>query len=284
MVLLLNNPPASINKTRSNYDVLSWSTLDNATITRWLTSVWDIQRSKEEKKLGIQRVMPMELINRLIMMYSKVGDVVVDPFMGSGSTLASAYVLIRKGVGFEIYDDLVNVAVKRLKELEEESRGYVPLTLPDRLALEMDSVRREVDHEPIIIKDDARNVDKYLERESVDIVLTAPPLFNPAPGSLRGLDPRDLALITNHESYMGELGKIIAKLWTILRRGGFMIMTVEDMRAGPIIYPLHVDLITMMKGMNFSLRDIIIWDKRKEYDPKSITGIVHEYIIIMEKS
>ncbi len=124
--------------------------------------------------------MPMELINRLIMMYSKVGDVVVDPFMGSGSTLASAYVLIRKGVGgFEIYDDLVNVAVKRLKELEEESRGgYVPLTLPDRLALEMDSVRREVDHEPIIIKDDARNVDKYLERESVDIVLTAPPLFN----------------------------------------------------------------------------------------------------------
>ncbi len=64
-----------------------------------------------------------------------------------------------------------------------------------------------------------------------------------------------------------------------------MIMTVEDMRAGgPIIYPLHVDLITMMKGMNFSLRDIIIWDKRKEYDPKSITGIVHEYIIIMEKS
>lgn len=284
MVILLNNPPALINKARANYDVLSWSTLDNATIARWLTSVWDIQRSKEEKKLGVQQVMPMELINRLIIMYSKAGDVVVDPFMGSGSTLASTYALIRKGVGFEIYDDLINIAIKRLKELEEESRGFAPLTLPDRLTLEMDMVRQKVDHEPIIIKDDARNMDKYLERESVDIALTAPPRFNPAPSGLRGLDPRDLAVITNYENYMGELGKIIAKLWTILRKGGFIIMTVEDAMVGPIIYPLHVDLITMMKGMNFNLRNIIIWDKRKEYDPKTITGIVHEYIIVMEKS
>lgn len=78
--------------------------------------------------------------------------------------------------------------------------------------------------------------------------------------------------------------KVLALARQLLRRGGFMIIIIGDVNAGPVIFPLHVDLINMLKKLNLEVRDIFIWDKRKDYDPKSLTGKVHEYIMIFEKT
>ncbi len=283
MVTVLNSVQLINISRKMSSDLLSWSTLDNSTMARWLVSVWDIGKTKDEKRLGAPIVTPLELINRLIIMYSKVGDAVLDPFMGTGSTMVSAYMLIRKGIGFEIYKPLIDLAVKRLNEVEE-MRGPQPLSLPDALTLEMDALRREVDHEPVLVMDDARNMDKYIAEESVELVLTAPPPFIFGLGGARNLDPRDIGGINDYATYLEELVKILALARRSLKKGGFMIIIIGDVNAGPTIFPLHVDLINTLKKLNLETRDIFIWDKRKDYDPKSMTGKVHEYIMIFQKT
>jgi len=283
MVVILNSVQLIKPSRKVSSDLLSWSTLDNSTMARWLVSVWDIAKTKDEKRLGVPTITPLELINRLIIMYSKVGDVVLDPFMGTGSTVVSAYMLIRKGIGFEIYKPLIDLAARRLSEVEE-MRGPQPLSLPDALTLEMDALRRDVDHEPVLVIDDARNIDKYMAGETVELVLTAPPPFVFGLGGTSRLDPRDIGGINDYSTYLEELVKVLALARQLLRRGGFMIIIIGDVNAGPAIFPLHVDLINMLKKLNLEVRDIFIWDKRKDYDPKSLTGKVHEYIMIFEKT
>ncbi len=62
-------------------------------------SVWNISRSR--KSDGHPAVFPDELARRIIKMYSFVGDTVLDPFLGSGTTIKVARELGRDGVGYE---------------------------------------------------------------------------------------------------------------------------------------------------------------------------------------
>jgi DNA modification methylase len=64
-----------------------------------------------------------------------------------------------------------------------------------------------------------------------------------------------------------------------------------DIRKNSTFYPFHSDLIKKMDEINFSLNDIIIWDRQKEYNrmrplgyPYSfIVNKIHEYILIFKK-
>ena len=57
---------------------------------------------------------PYELPFRLIKAYSFVGETVLDPFLGSGTTLSAARDLKRNGIGYEINSDIAEVAIKSL--------------------------------------------------------------------------------------------------------------------------------------------------------------------------
>lgn len=57
---------------------------------------------------------PKSLIDRFIMIYTKPGDLVVDPFMGSGTTILSAITLGRRAIGFESNKEYFNLAEKRI--------------------------------------------------------------------------------------------------------------------------------------------------------------------------
>ncbi len=61
---------------------------------------------------------PLELPRRLILLYTQPGDVVLDPFMGSGSTAVAAARLNRHYVGFELSEEYVALANARLAELK----------------------------------------------------------------------------------------------------------------------------------------------------------------------
>ena len=62
--------------------------------------------------------MPENLLARIISVSSRSGDVVLDPFSGSGTTTAAAYQLGRKYVGIDISESYVDNAMKRLAELK----------------------------------------------------------------------------------------------------------------------------------------------------------------------
>jgi site-specific DNA-methyltransferase (adenine-specific) len=68
-----------------------------------------------EKQNGHLAMFPEELPKRLIKMYSFVGDTVLDPFTGSGTTNLSASNLNRNSIGYEINADFINVIKEKLK-------------------------------------------------------------------------------------------------------------------------------------------------------------------------
>lgn len=77
---------------------------------------WEMSPAKASE-VGHPAPFPEELPRRLIRMYSFVGDIVLDPFLGSGTTAAVAEQLGRKGIGYEINPDYVKLAKQRLSQL-----------------------------------------------------------------------------------------------------------------------------------------------------------------------
>ena len=65
---------------------------------------------------------PIDLIDRIINGFSNPDDLILDPFMGSGSTAVSALKNGRKVVGFELREDYCNIIAKRIDYMLEEER------------------------------------------------------------------------------------------------------------------------------------------------------------------
>lgn len=64
--------------------------------------------------------MPLELARDLVKSYSNVGDLVLDPFSGSGTTAVAALFEYRRYLGFEIWDKAYRISSKRLKKAHQE--------------------------------------------------------------------------------------------------------------------------------------------------------------------
>ncbi len=88
------------------------------TITReqfmeWTKSVWTMS-PESARKVGHPAPFPIELPFRLIQLYSFTGDIVMDPFMGSGSTALAALKSDRKFVGYEVDPQFVELSQSRI--------------------------------------------------------------------------------------------------------------------------------------------------------------------------
>ena len=78
---------------------------------QYFTGHWNFPGEKQDKHLAM---FPEELPKRLIKMFSFVGDTVLDPFLGSGTTSLSAKNLNRNSVGYEINQDFLPVIKDKL--------------------------------------------------------------------------------------------------------------------------------------------------------------------------
>jgi len=94
------------------------------TITRdefleFTKSIWTFQ-TVSARKVGHPAPFPVELPYRLIQLYTYKGEVVLDPFMGSGQTAIAAVKTGRHYVGYDIEKEYVGLAEKRIKEFAME--------------------------------------------------------------------------------------------------------------------------------------------------------------------
>jgi modification methylase len=76
-------------------------------------SVWEV-RPESAKKIGHPAPFPLELARRVIKLYSYVGDVVLDPFCGSGTTCVTAKQFSRRYVGIDNNQEYCQLAERRL--------------------------------------------------------------------------------------------------------------------------------------------------------------------------
>lgn len=80
-------------------------------------SVWKI-KPESAKRIGHPAPFPLELAKRVISLYSYVGDAVLDPFAGSGTTLVAAKEMGRAYVGYEIEPKYCEIAKERLENIQ----------------------------------------------------------------------------------------------------------------------------------------------------------------------
>lgn len=79
----------------------------------WTKSIWKMN-TESAKKVGHPAPFPEELPRRLINLFCFENDVVLDPFMGSGTTAVAAIKNKRRYVGYDVSEDYVKIANERI--------------------------------------------------------------------------------------------------------------------------------------------------------------------------
>lgn len=95
----------------------------------WTNGLWTFN-GESKKKIGHPAPFPLELPRRCVKLFSFVGDTVLDPFMGSGTTLIAATLHGRKAIGIDIDEGYCRLAQRRIEDASQAaSTGPVELPL-----------------------------------------------------------------------------------------------------------------------------------------------------------
>lgn len=134
--------------------------LSKMTAEEWNTFFaghWNFSGAKQSNHIAMY---PEELPRRLIKMFSFIGETVLDPFAGSGTTSLAAKNLDRNSVGFEINPEFIPVIKEKLDVLQSDMNGtaYEFLSQHD---LNID-FKKEIQKQPYIFKD-PHTLDKKID-------------------------------------------------------------------------------------------------------------------------
>ncbi len=96
------------------------NTIDKKDFVEWSKSIWNFS-AVSAKKIGHPAPFPVELPRRLIEFYSYEGDIILDPFIGSGTTAIASLELGRHFVGYDISAEYVKLAKKRITQFKKQN-------------------------------------------------------------------------------------------------------------------------------------------------------------------
>jgi len=219
-------------------------------------------------------VFPIGLAKRVIGLFTHQGELVVDPFVGSGTTLVAAQDLDRNAVGFDLHEKYVRVSEGRL------------------LQPTLGSSSRQ-----LAIQDDARNIPEYLREETVALIFTSPPYANllnrrrlnkSRRGDLRkskqyleieqySQDARDLGTLDPPE-FGKAMGDIFRGMLPLLRPKAHCVINVPDMWWNNKRITLHIVVVEALRRAGYELRNTIIWDRLNIVNKVGIFGWPSNYI------
>jgi len=91
------------------------NTITKEQFMEWTKSIWTM-KAESARRIGHPAPFPEELPYRLIQLYTFKDDIILDPFMGSGTTAIAALQSKRKYVGYDICEQYVELAQKRINE------------------------------------------------------------------------------------------------------------------------------------------------------------------------
>lgn len=272
--------------------------LDGRTWERFSISVWsNIRKTPEELKLGHPAMFPLELMIRLIQCFTSSEDkVVFDPFAGIGSTPIAAESMGKVGIGIELSREFCQKAERRQIAVGPrfDEGGEIKGKMLNDLLLPAEPGERRIH------ADDARNLLKYVSPGSVDLVITSPPYWDillqersADQKEIRhyGEEEADLGKISGYNQFLEAMKEIFAEVYEALKPGKYCVVIVMDLRKKAKFYPFHADVANMMQSLGFIYDDLIIWDRRHEYNNMRPLGYpykfrinkAHEFILIFQK-
>ena len=216
---------------------------------------------------------PITLARKAVDLFTHKGELVLDPFVGSGTTLIAAQDAGRNAVGFDLQKKYIKLTESRLAENSQlfgESKQ-------------------------IAVCDDALNIRNYLKAESVSLVFTSPPYANLLNRRRKNKsrrdrkneqlgkveqysqDPRDLGTM-ELSKYAEAMGDIFENLLPLLRPKTHCVINVPDMWWENKRITIHVSLIEELRRRGYELRNVVIWDRTNIVNRIGIFGWPSNYI------
>lgn len=210
------------------------------------------------------------MISEFIKFFTKKNQVVLDPFVGIGTTLVACDRTDRRGIGIELIDKYAEMAKKRTDQK--------------------------------VIVGDARDIDKF-QIPVIDYSITSPPywnVLNRSTGSFKktrkaqGLstkysdEKKDLGNIDEYDKFLNTMFDIYEKIYKVLKPGGYITIIVKNVKQNGKFYPLAWDLAKKLSSI-YELKDEKIWIQDKVrlapygYPYAWTSNIIHHYCLNFQK-
>jgi len=231
-----------------------------------LTSVWSfpVRGRWSTHSADFRGNWAPQVPRNLIRMYTRPGETVLDPFLGSGTTLIEAKLLGRRGMGIDVNPAFVRLAQMRVQQ-----------TLTNGASQD-------------IRLGDARDL-FFINDESVDIALLHPPYWNAIVYSDL---PDDISCLATIDSFLEELSLAVREATRVLTTRGTLAIMMGDLRKRKRIVPLGLETLRMCLQEGLQLKEIVIKVQHNcSSTPKwdliarnlGFLLLMHEYIFIFDK-
>jgi DNA modification methylase len=266
--------------------------LNELTAKEWIVetvSVWTqrgLGAGHPDAKIEREHPAPFSFtdVARLIRFFTKRNHVVLDPFVGIGSTLKACALEGRKGIGIEL------------------SPRFVALTRK-RLQTEVRDMFASVDDQTVL-EGDARDLLPDIPDDSVDFLVTSPPywsILKKGDHKVRqerlanglatdyGGHERDLAKIETYEEFLVELTGIFKECKRALKAGRYMAVVVSDFRDKSHYVMFHADLARSLEEIGLEMRGLkVLYQRHKKVYPYGypysyVPNIHNQFILILQK-
>ena len=275
----------------------SFNGLSTQDWTKNSRSVWnDVSSPRSKNALKHGATFPKKLSDRIISIYSSENDLVLDPFLGTGTTVLSALELGRNAIGFELSNEFYNIALESLKEIESNLFNS-----------------KETNYS--IIQGDCVELIDKLEDNSISLTFTSPPyadLIHKVIDDRSNRHKKSAFVINNNsttriysshkkdlgnmefKSYIKVVKNIMKKLYLKIKPNGYNIWVVKDYRDTKNKVPyidLHSNIAQAGIEAGFKYHDLIIWDQNERrklvllgYPSVFYVNQNHSFIVVLRKT
>ena len=216
-----------------------------------------------------------QIPNQLLKRYSKQGEWVLDPFLGSGTTLIECKRLGRNGVGIELLPEVVEMAKKNISYEENKFNVKTDIINADSTGL---NFKRELEKRGI---------------KSVQFLIMHPPYWDIIKFSD---DKRDLSNAKNVEQFLSAFGSIVDNTYQVLDKNRYLAVVIGDKYYKGEWIPLGFYTMQEVLKRKYILKSIIVKNfeettgKRNQHKLWRYRALVggfyifkHEYIFLFVK-
>lgn len=246
------------------------------------TTIWDFPR-RDSLNLTVDTIKgnsPVEIPRQCILRYTKENDIVVDPFVGSGTTLLVCAAYNRRGIGIELNSRIVKIAQKNL----------FYSNLP----------KKQINKQRLINRN-AENLLKIAHQygfyRKTSLVFTHPPYWNLMNyGKYYGKVEGDLSA-KNFNEFLASIRNIFSQISTILKPGSFFCVLIGDcFSKGGKVIPLDYYLTKIALENDFDFHNKIIKITHNATSRHGLTNLMkyrslkanfficeHDYLLILQK-
>ena len=260
--------PASAQVTRRNK-------LNELSGKDWIkfTKSWFVHRPEPrgDRKIRHPASFPESLVREFVSFFTRKGEVVIDPFVGTGSTLVAALETGRSGIGFEIVNKYADISKERVQDALDLRRALSEAT------------KSKSSWAKIITADSARLSKIWGENgfPQADYCITSPPYWNQLKKSHmrqkgrveKGLDtaysdnPDEIGNIEDYHDFLHALKRTFDEVYKVMKPKGYLTIITNNVFSDGRMFPLAFDTVSTLSQAPFAWtpKDEKIWcqdDKR----------------------